>query len=386
MLVSAMIKSVNLSLQHSIPAAKLAITVATELDFSQGIIGIYGGSGQGKSTLLKLWSGLIESKHTHLDWRLDASDRAKVRAKVRAKLRHRLAQKFTPEASPCVYQPQDACLFETMTVGQNLTLVNQHSKWRDWQVIEMNSVIEMCGIEHLLRQSVASLSGGEKQRVALARSLLSGKPILLLDEPFSALDWQARTELHSRLRTLQQQSHLAIVIVSHSLTELAMICQTLLHIEQGKIVQQGSTSQLLPKLIELSAAPTFSRLLVEAPNVLCEHQLTRWNLVRSEQYVYEKQVKKINKRKPTPNIVDKTQVKPLLVPADKVSISLQLQHDSSVLNQLEGRIKSIIRSVAVAMIELDIDGQRLDAEISSWSLDKLALAEGQRVFAQFKAL
>jgi molybdate transport system ATP-binding protein len=167
------------------------LSVDLVLPLCKGIVGIFGKSGAGKSTLLRVLSGLEKADLEPVD--LEKKILKKVESKIH--WQDKRIDKLPADKNPCLLQTQQAQLFPNLTVLANLTFVIKHSAWANSCSFTFEQVIQWCGIEHLLTQPSTSLSGGEQQRVNLSRSLLSGKPIILLDEPFSALDWNARVEL-----------------------------------------------------------------------------------------------------------------------------------------------------------------------------------------------
>lgn len=338
------------------------LSINTELELSTGILGVYGASGQGKSSLLKCLAGLNQTYQGEIYWQQRGQD--KVESKV---LAH----------NPCVYQSQDVMLFEQMTVEQNLNFVQRHSNWAKHCRVTKAQVIAWTGIASLLKQPASALSGGEKQRVGLARSLLSGKPIVLLDEPFSALDWQTRTEMLALITRLQRQMQIQFIVVSHALAELALCCQQLLHIEQGRLIRSGPIEVVLPALAISSPEPVFSRLKLISPKVMPQYHLTRWLLQGSESvHVY---CKATDERDLASSTV-------AIVPADKVSLSKQKLTDSSMLNQMLAQVVELQSHQHLVLVTLEINGQRLQSLISALSKQNLALEVGMSIYAGFKAV
>lgn len=339
------------------------LSVNTEIDLAKGITGIYGGSGQGKSTFLKILAGLMPSDSSVVSWCDDK------------------ANKFNSnkaEQVPAVYQGQDITLFEHMTVAQNLAFVQQHSTWSRTTSFTVEQVVDWCGIATLLKQQSISLSGGEKQRVGLARSLLSGKPVILLDEPFSALDWSTRTHMLTLIKKLNKEYNLGFVLVSHSLQELALSCDYLLEFNQGKLVKTGPIASVIQALSIHSSEPIFSRLTLNSPSYLPEYHLTKWQLAGgSQQSVYCKQ--------PVDG-KDVFEQQIVTLQADKVSLSRQVIEQSSMLNQVTGTITHMQEFEHLVLVSIDIDGQPLLSLISQLSRQKLALEQGQSIVAMFKAV
>lgn len=367
-----MYRHVKLDIQHKLvkPSGEdFALQIQAELDLSAALIGVYGGSGQGKSTLLKIVSGLTSSESSKVTW-FDDSEAT--------------IETTTSEFNPCVYQSQDVVLFEHLTVEQNLDFVVKHSTWANNTRIKKTEVIDWCGIRSLLNQTSNSLSGGEKQRVGLARSLLSGKPIVILDEPFSALDWQNRLSMLQLIQRLKREYKLTFILVSHSLRELAICCQYLLNIEQGKISISGEINLVIQALTLASSEPLFSRLELVKPKLLEAFHLLQWRLLNSEQSIYIKNQQLDSAVKTVEQLSTTTEA--ITIEADKVSLSTEQPVNTSVLNQLIGNISRIQPFQHLVLVSIDVEGQTLLSLISQLSLENLQLQQGQRVFAQFKAV
>lgn len=343
------------------------INIDTTIPLSKGITGVFGGSGHGKSTVLKICSGVLESNDSKVVWESDKSE---------------LVISEAAENNPSVYQDQSVTLFEHLTVEQNLKLVVEHSLWtpKKRSEISLEKAIEWTGIGAMLSQRASCLSGGEKQRVGLARSLMSGKPIIILDEPFSALDWANRLKMLNLIKRIQHEANIRFIIVSHSLRELAICCEHLIHIVDGQIKNQGSCSAMVQQLTLASNEPVFSRLEAKFEQSLTKYHLGKWLLKASKQFIYTKD-------QTTPSIdVSPTAIQVVNVEADKVSISRSKVADSSVLNQLEGHVKDIKPYQHLMLVTIEIDGQELVSLISKLSSEQLGLGIGQQVFALFKAV
>lgn len=182
-------------------------------------VAIVGESGSGKSTLLNLIAGFEQAKQ----------------GKLQLNGENHLAT--PPSDRPVSMLFQDNNLFLHLSVQQNIGLALQPSLHlsasRQRQVAQ---IAEQMGIADLLARKAEQLSGGQKQRVALARTLLRDKPILLLDEPFSALDPQRRNELQQLVNELCQQRQLTLLMVTHQLDEVKGLFHRVVRVEQGKCV------------------------------------------------------------------------------------------------------------------------------------------------------
>ncbi|MDH2997516.1 thiamine ABC transporter ATP-binding protein [Pasteurellaceae bacterium LFhippo2] len=182
-------------------------------------IAIIGESGMGKSTLLNLIAG-FELAH---------------RGELYLNGKNHLNSE--PAERPVSMLFQDNNLFAHLTVQQNIGLaLAPRLKFNVEQLQKIQQIAEQMGIADLLNRRADMLSGGQKQRVALARTLLRDKPILLLDEPFSALDPERRNELQQLVLKLCEQKQLTLLMVTHQLEEVRTLFNRILTINQGKII------------------------------------------------------------------------------------------------------------------------------------------------------
>ena len=132
---------------------------------------------------------------------------------------------------------QDNNLFPHLTVEQNIGLALVPSlKLNTEQKAQVAEIADKMGIAEFLARRADQLSGGQKQRVALARTLLRDKPILLLDEPFSALDPKRREELQQLVAKLCQERNLTLLMVTHQIKESRALFDRILCVENGRIV------------------------------------------------------------------------------------------------------------------------------------------------------
>ncbi|MFQ1015636.1 thiamine ABC transporter ATP-binding protein [Avibacterium paragallinarum] len=189
---------------------------------AQEKVAIIGASGAGKSTLLNLIAGfeLVDKGEIWLNGQNHT---------------------FTaPYQRPVSMLFQDNNLFTHLTVEQNIALglkpsLSLNSQEKSHVAAAANAV----GLADFLTRSPNALSGGQKQRVALARCLLRDKPILLLDEPFSALDPALRQEMLSLLDALCQQKKLTLLIVTHQPDELKGKIDRIISVQNGRICNKS---------------------------------------------------------------------------------------------------------------------------------------------------
>nr|WP_310618192.1 thiamine ABC transporter ATP-binding protein ThiQ [Pantoea cypripedii] len=191
-------------------------------------LAILGPSGAGKSTLLSLIGGFLpvssgtlllnDEDHTH----------------------------SVPAARPVSMLFQENNLFPHLTVQQNLGLgLHPGLKLNHDQQQQVNDIALQTGLSEMLSRLPGQLSGGQRQRVALARCLLRNQPILLLDEPFSALDPALRNEMLQLVRSVCEARNITLLMVSHSLEDAQQIAPRSLVVVDGRVYWDGNTADLL---------------------------------------------------------------------------------------------------------------------------------------------
>ena len=184
-------------------------------------IAIVGPSGAGKSTLLNLIAGFVLPTQGNI-W-LNGENHTH----------------SAPYERPVSMLFQENNLFPHLTVQQNLALGLKTSlKLTALEQDQIERVADAVGLTSFLSRLPNSLSGGQKQRVALARCLLRDKPILLLDEPFSALDPELRLDMLNLIDELCHSKNLTLLLVTHQPSELMGKVDRMLRIENGRISQQ----------------------------------------------------------------------------------------------------------------------------------------------------
>ncbi|WP_336195062.1 thiamine ABC transporter ATP-binding protein ThiQ [Hafnia paralvei] len=208
------------------------------LDVSAGErIAILGPSGAGKSTLLALIAGfLMADKGTVM---LDGINHTNT----------------PPSKRPVSMLFQENNLFSHLSIEQNLGLgLDAGLRLNRTQKQRLHEIAQRVGIIDCLPRLPSQLSGGQRQRAALARCLLRHQPILLLDEPFSALDPALRGEMLQLLEQVCSEQNLTLLMVSHNLDDAARIASRTLLIADGRFAYDGSTQDLLDGKDPLTAA------------------------------------------------------------------------------------------------------------------------------------
>lgn len=191
-------------------------------------IAVLGPSGAGKSTLLNLIAGFLPPASGSL-----LIDGEKHNA--------------TPPAQrPVSMLFQENNLFNHLTVRQNIGLgIHPGLKLNRKQRAQVTAIAGQMGMDTLLDRLPGELSGGQRQRAALARCLVRQQPVLLLDEPFSALDPALRQEMLTLVADVCQRQQLTLLMVSHSVEDAARIAPRSIVVAEGRIAWDGATDDLL---------------------------------------------------------------------------------------------------------------------------------------------
>lgn len=191
---------------------------------------IVGESGSGKSTLLQLINGLIRPDAGAVRILGAALDYTRLPAIRRA----------------MGYAVQGAGLFPHLTVRENVTLVARLEGWPAQRLTQRYD--DLLGLFSLPGELSGryphSLSGGQAQRVGLCRAMMLDPPLLLLDEPFSALDAITRGSIYEEMLQLEQAGERSVLLVTHDLNEAARLAGYLVILKQGRVIQTGSPQQI----------------------------------------------------------------------------------------------------------------------------------------------
>lgn len=221
-----------MSLQFSIRHRFGDFTLDAEIEAPTGITVLFGSSGSGKTSLIRAVAGLLRPDQ----------GRASVDGTLLfdTQTRHWTA----PHKRQVGYVFQEPRLFPHLTVQQNLRYGRWFARNRMSREREQE-LVELLGITALLSRRPESLSGGEKQRVAIGRALLCEPKLLLMDEPLAALDAPRKAEILPYLERLRDETAIPILYVSHSVSETARLATTVVVLEHGKILSAGPTDQVL---------------------------------------------------------------------------------------------------------------------------------------------
>jgi molybdate transport system ATP-binding protein len=197
------------------------------------VVALLGPNGSGKSTtlralmgLLPLASGRVTLDHTVLE---DPAERVMI----------------APERRPIALMFQDYLLFPHMTAVENVAFgLRCRGTEKKQARAKAAQTLERLGLDEIAQAKPGAMSGGQQQRVAMARALVTDPRLLLLDEPLAALDVSAKTNIRRLLREVLRQSSAANVLVTHDLLDAVALCDRMIVIEHGQIVQAGTPAEV----------------------------------------------------------------------------------------------------------------------------------------------
>ena len=333
---------------------------------AKGITTIFGQSGCGKTTLLRCLAGLERSPTGTMileneTWQDEAQGI------------------FLPlSRRPVGYVFQEPRLFPHLNIRSNL-LYGWKRTPLEARKIDLDHVVHILDLEPLLHRYPSLLSGGEQQRVAIGRALLTSPRLLLMDEPLSSLDMQRKREILPFIQRLDTEFHIPIIYVTHALHEVMQLAKTLLLLKEGTVAGSGGLEEVFSQLNLRHLIPD-NHLGAIVETTVHEHDkefgLTRLAFSGGHLHVPH-QHRKIGE-----------QLRVQILAKDVSIVSSQPAFQSSVLNILEATIVEIgpvDSGHPFVDIKLDM-GVPLLATITRKSLATLKLHPGQRVYAQIKTV
>lgn len=357
----------KLSLDIQLDKADFKLAAALDLSWPKaGIHVLFGPSGCGKSHLLRSICGLEKTtgriRFNDSNW-LDTKNNIEEPCHKR-----NVAMVF-----------QDSQLFPHLNVKQNLMFAFKRS---DATLQDLESAIEHLNISHLLEHKVNQLSGGEKQRISICRSLLSKPDLLLMDEPLASLDWKSKAQILPYIQSICHEWQLPILYVSHSLDEVMQLADQIIFMEKidgvSCIKKVGPLIDLLQDIDNPFNQSSHACSVIEGlwkDEPFLQDGLAKIQLEEQAIYLNQKHYHQFDE-----NVR-------LTINASDVSISLSHAQDSSILNILNGCIQAVkYEESGHCLIQMLIDGQTLLSRISAHSAKRLNLKVGQNVFAQIKAV
>ncbi len=334
--------------------------------FSNGITGIYGPSGSGKTSLLHSISGLEMpgSGYISIEDRMVFHSEKKINIPV--------------EKRNIGYVFQEGRLFPHMTVEKNLLYgFKKHSKSK----VKFNEVVDLLNLGHILHSKPSQISGGERQRTALGRSLLSSPDILLLDEPFSAVDTNLRSQILPFILKIQRKVQVPVLVVSHDLPDLLKMTNTLFIVREGRCVGHGEYHDLLKmdSVSDIIVSDTLvNSINMKVLKVKPEKGLT---ILGTEKDGGEVRIKC---EKSNGHYQEGQDIK-IFINADDIALSTEKLPNISIQNQIEGVITDVVQHGSISLCIVDA-GFKLIVEVTTESQKRMEFKVGSKVWCLFKSV
>lgn len=327
---------------------------------AQGITAIFGLSGAGKTSLINAIGGLTKPE----TGRIALNNRPLFDADKGICL--------PPEKRRIGYVFQDARLFPHYRVQGNLQY-GMAASMRG----QFDSIVALLGIGPLLNRFPLTLSGGEKQRVAIGRALLTAPEILLMDEPLAALDLPRKRELMPYLEKLAKEVNIPILYVTHSLDEILRLAEKVLVLDNGSVLAMGDLEEVWASNIMRPWLPREEQSSVLNVSVLEHHPR------------YDMTALAIGDQRLWIGKVDAAEGTSMRVRVNAADVSLVLQptaNNSSIRNILPAKVLECLEIGSQVEVKLAMADHIIWARITPWARDELMIRPGQWLYAQIKSV
>ena len=353
--------SIAIKIRH--PLADFVLDVDFSIQ-SNATTAVFGPSGAGKSTLINILAGLQRPAFGHININGRILEDSQTKTSV------------SPQHRKIGYVFQQPRLFPHLNVEQNLVFGWRRAKQPVGRT-EIDRLVNLLGINTLLKRKPRALSGGEKQRVSLGRALLTNPDLLLLDEPLAALDHKRRDEILPYIERVRHEQRIPMLYVSHSIDEVTRIADDVHIINQGRIVAEGAVSDVFSRV---DLYPITGRFEAGA---IIDGQINR--------HLPDEGVSEITfgQQILTVPLIDGESGEAIRVRvrARDIIIATKRPEQISANNVLKGKILDIHHTEDLyADLQLQCDETRLLARITRRSALRLELSIGLEVYAVIKSV
>ncbi len=326
---------------------------------TESITAIFGLSGAGKTSLINVIAGLSRPKKGRIV--LNGTPLVDTEQNIF----------LPPEKRRIGYVFQDARLFPHYRVKGNL----QYGMASEMKA-QFDRIVSLLGIEHLLSRFPMTLSGGEKQRVAIGRALLTAPEILLMDEPLASLDLPRKRELLPYLEMLSENVKIPILYVSHSLDEILRLADHVIVMDKGKIRATGclediwSSSTLRPWLQKENLSSILNVSVMEH-----HHRYHMTAVAVADKALWLPQI----------DAMPGTDLH-IRIDASDVSLVPERPKVSSIRNTLQVKVIEFFEEEGQVDVKLALGEHSLWARVTPWAREELNLRVGQWLYAQIKSI
>ena len=374
---------VKLALDVRLERGEFALAVSDTLVLD-GITGLFGPSGSGKTTLLRVIAGLEDGARGTVDFDGERWQDGGTRV--------------PPHRRGIGYVFQDGRLFPHLDVERNLRFALERAQGRpssrprttpsttmdggsaanvgrNLRPIGLADVVAALDLRALLRRRPAALSGGEQQRVAIGRALLTSPRLLLMDEPLSSLDVGRKREIVPLIEKLPAAFGVPVLYVTHNVDEVARLASRVVLLNAGRVIAQGDVAEILERIDLWSY--TGGRETGAVLEVRVESEQGGIATLRLREHALQVPMAE-------PPLGRTLRIR---IHARDVAVATVRPHEISIRNVLSAEVLRIDLDASVYVeLLLGIDGQHLRARITRDALDELRLKAGQQVYALIKSV
>lgn len=321
----------------------------------KGVLILFGRSGAGKTLTLRCISGIASPTSGLIRLNGDTLYSSESRTDVGIRRRD------------IGYIFQHDTLFPHMTAGQNIAYAAKGGDVQRW--------LDVFHVAHLVDRYPRQLSGGEQQRVAIIRALVTKPKLLLMDEPLSAVDIARRNVLLDELRDLQRSSGIPIVYVTHNVSEAYRLGDRVLVLEKGRVIHDGVPLEVFPTPTSIPLASLYGTENILTGIVEQHHPDDGTTELRVGRLVLH-----------VPLCADGIGESAMVaIRPEDILVARRRITGTSARNQLAGRIRSVTQDTAPSILVELGEGVTLRARVTPRSLQALELKEGSEVYLLIKA-
>jgi len=341
-----------------------AFRLKSAFEAGEGVTALFGRSGAGKTSVVNAIAGILRP------------DRGRIAIDGEVLFDSERGIDVPTPLRRVGYVFQEGRLFPHLNVRQNLRyarLFSPEARRSD----HFERVVELLGLAHLLERRPANLSGGEKQRVAIGRALLSNPRLLLLDEPLASLDEHRRNEIMQYIELMRDDVKIPIIYVSHAVEEVVRLADTVVLMSAGEVAAVGTAEEVMGRTDLRPAAGTFEGGAVIDARVV------------EQDMQYDLATLAFDGGTLTVTDVDALVGEPVRVRmrARDVSIALERPQRISIQNVLGGRITVVgPERGGVVDVSIAIGATTLRSRITARAAWQLGLAPGLQAYALVKAV
>jgi len=341
-----------------------AFHLRTAFEAGEGVTALFGRSGAGKTSIVNAIAGILRP------------DRGRIAIDGEAVFDSGRGIDVPTPRRRVGYVFQEGRLFPHLSVRQNLRYARMFSRAPEPSG-QFERAVELLGLAQLLERRPGNLSGGEKQRVAIGRALLSQPRLLLLDEPLAALDAHRKSEILQYIELMRDELRIPIVYVSHVVEEVVRLADTVVLMSAGEVVAAGSVEEVMGRRDLRGTSAAFEGGAVVDARVV--EQDMRYDLATLA----------FDGGMLVATNIDALIGEPVRVRirARDVSLALEPPRRISIQNVLRGAITAIgAERGGIVDVSVAVGGAVLRSQVTRRSMEQLGLAPGLEVYALIKAV